>query len=538
MIESKILGPDGEPMKRPSRAEVATPTMTGVRSIWQEPVASGLTPQRLARVLRQSTEPGADISEYLTLAEEIEEREPHYRSMMNTRKLALRGLPAIVEAATDEKADIDIADAVRTVVASTTYRRAIFHLADGIGKGFSAVEILWQTGADFWTPAELKHCDPRFFQFDRLTGRQLRLREDGNPEGRVLPPNKFIIHVPALKSGLPIRNGLARVAMWAFMLKSFSLKDWMAFLDVYGIPWRVGKWGAGASDNDKRALLRAVSQIASDGAAIIPESMVIELLETKSGKATDAFEKNCRYLDQQISKLVLGQTMTSEDGSSLAQAEIHNEVRLDILGADADELAASLQNDLVEPFVRFNFGVPKNGFPKLSIPVVKPADLKALMATTGSFVDRGGRVAEAEVRDKLGWRDPAPEDRLLMPLRRGTPQPAQDGEQASEERRLEGSLNRERCRACGGFHPVLNAEEVTEDLRLFDRAAAEAMDDWEEVIDPVTEPLLQLARDVKSFDEFIARLPDALSKMDSSQLVDRLRKATAVAFGLGSIVEP
>jgi phage gp29-like protein len=204
--------------------------------------------------------------------------------------------------------------------------------------------------------------------------------------------------------------------MWAFMLKSFALKDWMAFLDAYGVPWRVGKWHAGANDDDKRALLRAVARIAADGAAIIPDSMAVELLEAEAGPHTDAFEKICRYLDEQVSKAVLGQTMTADRGSSRAQAIVHNDVRLDIGRADADELAATLQRDLIEPFVLFNHGRPKNGFPKLTLPVVKPKSLQALMEATAEFVDRGGKVSMAELRDKLGWADPADDEELLVPI--------------------------------------------------------------------------------------------------------------------------
>lgn len=298
MTDTTLLDAYGRPLpKRPEPREVAEPTLTGVRSLWHEPVASGLTPERLARVLRQATEPGGDTREYLTLAEEIEERELHYRSVITTRKLALRAIVPVVEAASDDKADVEIADAVRKLVATPAFRSVIVDLCDGLAKGYSVVEMLWSTSATKWSIAGFKWRDPRMFQFDRITGSELRLREDGNIDGVPLRPATFIVHTPKLKSGMPIRGGLARVAMWAFMLKSFSLKDWMNFLDVYGIPWRIGKWHPGASKDDKSALLRAVANIAADGAAIIPQAMIIELLETRGAKSTDAFEKLCKYLD-------------------------------------------------------------------------------------------------------------------------------------------------------------------------------------------------------------------------------------------------
>lgn len=534
-----ILGPDGMPLpKRPDTAEVAGPTLTGVRSVWTEPIASGLTPQRLAAVLRETAEPGGDARDYLTLAEEIEEREPHYRSVLGTRKLALRQIEPVIEAATDEKTDVEIADAVRRLVASPQFRACIFDLCDGIAKGYSVVEIMWRTTASEWTPFDYRWRDPRFFQFDRVSGAAIALRADGAPDGAALPPAKFIVHAPRLKSGIPIRGGLARVAMWAFMLKSFGLRDWMAFLDVYGIPWRIGKWHAGASEADKRALLRAVSQIAADGAAIVPEAMVIELLETKTSGG-DAHEKICRYLDAQVSKLIIGQTMTADEGSSLSQAKIHDEVRRDLLRADADEMAATVQRDLIEPFVAFNFGAPKNGAPRFTMPVVEPEDLKAFMEVTGVFVDRGGRVSEAEVRDRLGLGDPSADEGLLRPVA-GKP--------------LRSAMNRMRlrgCPVCGGRplpNPPPRAGEGVALLRdgrrdaidveaELDAVEAEALADWEPMMAPLVDPLLALARECASFDELIARLPELAGQLDSAELQRQLARATAIARGLGDATD-
>ncbi len=62
-------------------------------------------------------------------------------------------------------------------------------------------------------------------------------------------------------------------------VQSFTLQDWSAFAEVYGIPFRVGEYGAGASKGEMRKLLRAVTFIAYDASAIIPESMLIEFHE-------------------------------------------------------------------------------------------------------------------------------------------------------------------------------------------------------------------------------------------------------------------
>jgi phage gp29-like protein len=52
--------------------------------------ASGLTPQKLARILRDSID--GDPEPYLALAEDMEERNEHYAGVLGTRKRQVSGL--------------------------------------------------------------------------------------------------------------------------------------------------------------------------------------------------------------------------------------------------------------------------------------------------------------------------------------------------------------------------------------------------------------------------------------------------------------
>ena len=68
-----------------------------------------------------------------------------------------------------------------------------------------------------WQPTYVWR-DPRWFEFDRETLSDLRLRAADASQGMPLPPYKFIIHTPQLKTGLPVRNGLARAGAGALWL--------------------------------------------------------------------------------------------------------------------------------------------------------------------------------------------------------------------------------------------------------------------------------------------------------------------------------
>lgn len=411
---SRILGPDGQPIDLDVLGEaISAPSVSGIRQVWHASVAGGLTPARLAQLLEAAAE--GDAHDYLTLAEEMEERDLHYASVLGTRKLALIGLDVLVESATDDPADVRLADAIRELVATAEFSEMVADLVDAIGKGYAVAEIIWDRSGRTWTPT-FQGRDPRWFRFDRDTGRELRLLDTADPgHGIPLPPYKFIVHKPRIRAGLPIRGGLARLAAPAYMCKAWSWRDWMAFADIYGMPMRVGTYGPNAKPEDIRKLMAAVANLGSDAAAVVPQSTQIKFEQAANvAGAGDFFEKLATYWDKQISKGVIGQTMTADDGASLAQARVHELVRQDILEADARALSNTLQRQLVAPFVALNFGSVAR-LPRLRVVVPKPEDTRLIIDALEKLVPLGLRVEQSVIRDKLGLPDPPEQAEVLAP---------------------------------------------------------------------------------------------------------------------------
>ena len=261
---------------------------------------------------------------------------------------------------------------------------------DALGKGFSAVEIIWDRSGPQWKPARYEWRDPRFFVFDRTDGTTLRLLDEADSyQGIDIEPYKWVIHKPRLKSGIPIRGGLARLVAIAYMVKSYTVTDWTAFAEVFGMPLRLGRYGPNATEEDILKLIAAVANLGTDAAAVLPDTMRIEFIEVGNRQGgADLYEKLAVYLDKQVSKAVLGQTMTADDGSSRSQAQVHDEVRGDILRSDARQLEDTLNRDLVKPFIDLNHG-PQERYPKLLLPVNEPEDIKVLAEALGYLVPLG-----------------------------------------------------------------------------------------------------------------------------------------------------
>jgi phage gp29-like protein len=401
--------------------EIARPSMTGVRSIWNHGyVTGGLTPQRLASLLQKAAEGDADA--YLSLAEEMEEKDPHYASVLGTRKRAVARLPIVVEAASDSPLDIKLADEVRALLKRRGVKGMLEEQLDALGKGYSVNEIMWDKSTSPWQPARYEWRDPRFFQFDHETLRELRLKDEADlMNGLPLPAYKFMIHTPRLKCGIPLRGGLARLAAWTYIFKNYTVKDWLAFCEVFGMPLRLGKYRPGETEDNINILKSAVANLGSDAAAVIPEGMMIEFIENSKGTGGEGlFERLANWLDKQMSKAILGQTMTADDGSSQAQAKVHDEVREDIRDADAEQLAETLERDLVIPYICLNHG-PQKAYPAVYLREPGQTDITIMSEALAKLVPLGLKVEASEVRDRLGFSDPAKDAECLgQPT---TPQP-------------------------------------------------------------------------------------------------------------------
>lgn len=548
---SSILGPDGRPIVVSVLSEeIATPTVAGVRRTHEERVASGLTPERLGTILRDAAEGNARA--YLTLAEEMEERYLHYASQLQTRRLAIESVEPTIEA---NGAPARIVDAITDLISDDGFLEARGHLPDAINKAYACVEMMWEYERRALRPVRYVDRDARFFQMDRLSLRQLRLAVDGSLEGEALPEAKFLRHVPRTRLGLPLRRGMARPAAWAYLIQQFTLQDWAAFSEVYGMPLRVGKYNAGASPADKRTLLKAVASIANDAAAIIPAGMEIEFHEVSGQNGAAVFGGLLDYIDKQISKLVVGQTMTSDDGSSLGQAKIHNEVRLELLRADCRQLAITINRDLIKPFVDLNFG-PQERYPFVQLPVPDPEDVEALSSALGTLVPLGLKVRQAEIREKLGLSDPQDDDELLTPPAAATPAPVEEQpdpapartpqaktakQEAEDVRSRVAALSaivsdhRRACR-CGACEALSAAEAGDPDaLGQLDALFAAAMDDWQAMVDPIVQPIAAIIETAGSFEEALSLLRS--SRPDASKLAERLGRLTAIARGVGDIAD-
>ncbi|WP_157662644.1 DUF935 domain-containing protein [Sulfuriferula sp. AH1] len=344
------------------------------------------------------------------------ERDCHAYGVLQKRKLAVVARPWQVDPASNDTLDIKAADMVRAqlsaigvpaadnpgdqVVMASNFDLVCFNLLDSILKGFAVGEIMWDIDGKEIVAREIRPKDQRRFNFD--TDYKLRLKTWSQLiPGETVPPRKFIVHTFGAKDGSPYGIGVGSRLFWPTFFKRQDITFWLTYLDKFGSPTAVGKYPGGTPAEQQKDLLNALAAISQDAGVTVPDNMVIELLEAKrSGTVT--YEQFARYMDEEMTFAVLGEAPTSKGGGGAQQtaALAREEVRLELVQADADLLSATLNATLSPWLTAYN--VPGARPPKIWRQVQEAEDLKARSERDRNLFVIGFRPTLAEVTKTYG----------------------------------------------------------------------------------------------------------------------------------------
>lgn len=157
-----------------------------------------------------------------------------------------------------------------------------------------------------------------------------------------------------IEVGAPDDLGLFHKAAIATIPKKNMLAFWDTFGEIFGMPMRIAR----TNSRDKAELSRLDKMLRDAGASL---SMVagtdteIEFVESGKSDAFNVYDKRVDRANSEISKLIIAQTMTIEDGSSLSQSQTHLEVFENLINADCDMLRDMVNNQLIPRMIRHGF---------------------------------------------------------------------------------------------------------------------------------------------------------------------------------------
>lgn len=159
-----------------------------------------------------------------------------------------------------------------------------------------------------------------------------------------------------IEAGEADNLGLFLKAAQQTIPKKNALAFWDTFAEIFGMPMRVAKTTTRDPKEWKR-LEQMLHDAGSNLAMLTSMETEVQFVESGKGDAFNVYDKRIDRANSEISKLIIGQTMTIEDGSSLSQSETHLQVFENLVESDRDMLRDIVNNQLIPRMAKHGFPV-------------------------------------------------------------------------------------------------------------------------------------------------------------------------------------
>lgn len=199
---------------------------------------------------------------------------------------------------------------------------------------------------------EFPHIDPKDMPLPLLVPRYHVVPEFGvflkNPsDSNGIPYRETPLMDYLVEVGDPRDLGLLCKAAPAFLYKKNATMSWSEFTELFGMPIRIGKTNT-RSIEDLNRMEDMLRDLGSAAYGVFQEGEEIEFVESQRGDAYNVYDKLIARCNSELSKLFVGQTMTTEVGQngSRAQAEVHERLGDDVTSSDRRFVEAVVKRGL------------------------------------------------------------------------------------------------------------------------------------------------------------------------------------------------
>jgi phage gp29-like protein len=240
----------------------------------------------------------------------------HLTAVIEKRKTSITNSPLVfIE---NGKVNEEISE----MITSENFMRLLGHIIESKIYGHSLVELFFESGTLVPQLIPRKHVVPE---------KGIILRNQNDFAGfsfRELPYTSFILEVGEWDS-----LGLLMKAAQYVIYKRGGFGDWAQYCELFGMPFRVAKYD-GYDDKTRTDLENALKAAGSAAYIVIPKEADLNFIQNNSVGSSILYDMLVDTCNKELSKLILGQTMTTEASGAYAQAKIHLEVENEIHFAD------------------------------------------------------------------------------------------------------------------------------------------------------------------------------------------------------------
>lgn len=260
-------------------------------------------------------------------------------------------------------------DAINEQIRSPWFTRCLADILDARFWGFTLLQFYKEDGWINYDLVPRKHVDPV---------RKEILKRQTDINGIPWEDYSDLLYIGDNNN----LGMLAKAAPWVIYKRS-NVADWAQFAEVFGMPIR--EYIYDSDDNEARQ--RAVEDAKNSGSlSTFIHAKDTELLLKEAGNksgSSELYDKFCERCNAEISKLILGNTLTTEAGNKGTQAlgTVHKKVEDKLIKSDRRFLLNVLNYDMTDIFMSMGIDTSNGLF---CYPEPKEIDLTAKMSILAS----------------------------------------------------------------------------------------------------------------------------------------------------------
>lgn len=478
---------------------------------------------------------GRDISIYKKLLVD-----DHLESNITVRLASVSGSKWQITPGGESSSDKKAYELCDKVFKKLNIHKLIKEMMEAVLYGFKPIEIIWSTDGNYWLPSEIIGKPSEWFAFDKYSKLVFKGK---NFYTEPVPDLKFIVPVHRGSYENPYGVRLLSKCFWPVTIKRNGYLWWTTFMEKYGSAFLTGKYPSGANQIYKDELLNSLHQMVDDAVAIYEEGTAINIQESIMKQASsDAYDKFVNRLENSISKVILGQTLTTQTDSknSYAIGRVHNEVRSDIVNDDK-QMIEEYMNEILSLITNINLNDASTPF----FAFENSKDYEGKTKIFKSIYDVGYKLTPKYISQELD----IPETEII-PFTVNN-----NGFKKMENKGIKPDNN---SFACHDFKSIksntgvmtgitsfftrlfgVNKEEkqIVKDYKIINEFAKTKEKDFQNIVNTYLEDIMKIVKTSKNFDELYDKLANDRPDLDTNQIVDIITNIRYVASQVGAFSE-
>lgn len=294
---------------------------------------------------------GKDISTYRELM-----TDPHLFSTIQQRKSGVLSLNWELQQQESAQNEFDF---INTILNNINLENLIDQILNTPLFGFTVFEIIWGKDGNYLIPDRIDEKPQEWFFFDQYNNLNYKKYFNANlgtNEGEIVNPLKFVLvqHKPTYQN--PYGERVLSRCFWPVTFKRGGLKFWITFTEKYGNPFMIGKLPRGSAQTDIDNLLTSLDNMIQDAVAVIPDDSSVEIKEAQRSSSVEVFKELMNFMNSEISKAILTQTLTTEvqDTGTYAASKTMGDMLEKVQQADKRIVERTI-NKIIDLIYQVNF---------------------------------------------------------------------------------------------------------------------------------------------------------------------------------------